>query len=308
MAGLDPAIWGQRHDNPRVKPGDDGLADRCRMVGPRVERPGLLPFAAPLLPPVIGHRGAAARAPENTLAGFRKARELGCLWVEFDVRLTADGAPVLCHDPRLERTTDGAGLISQLPLAAVRDCDAGIRFGGEFGGERVPALEEALLLCARLGLAADIEIKADRGRDYATAAAVAATLNRLAGRLPPFLVSSFHHWALHAFARSSDAPLAILFRLVPRRWRDLARHCAVIGADHRRLTRRRAAEIRDAGYQLAVFTVNDPARARQLYSWGVTSVFSDVPDIILVAAGHYRARRLAVAPRRPATAQQGTLR
>jgi glycerophosphoryl diester phosphodiesterase len=263
--------------------------------------------AAPLLPPVIGHRGAAARAPENTLAGLRKAREMGCRWVEFDARLTADGVPVLCHDPRLERTTDGDGRISELSFAAVRDCDAGIRFGPQFAGEEVPTLAEALQLCAGLGLAANIEIKADQGRHYATATAVAATLKALAGRLPPLLVSSFHPWALAAFARGSDAPLGILFRLVPRRWRELAQNCAVIGGDHRRLTRRRAGQIRDAGYQLAAFTVNDAARARQLYSWGVTSVFSDVPDIILATvAGSRPAWRPAGARR--GTAQQGTTR
>lgn len=279
------------------------------MIVPYTERGCFLPQrCAPLLPPVIGHRGAAARAPENTLAGLRKAKELGCSWVEFDARLTADGVLVLCHDPRLERTTDGEGRISELPFAAVRDCDAGICFGPEFAGERMPALAEALLLCAELGLAANIEIKADHGRHYATAAAVAATLKGLVGRLPTLLVSSFQPSALAAFARGSEAPLGILFRLVPRRWQELARHCAVVGADHRRLTHRRAAQIRDAGYQLAAFTVNDPTRARQLYSWGVTSVFSDVPDIILAAvAGSRPARRFLGVPRHRA-APQGTTR
>ncbi len=262
--------------------------------------------AAPLLPAVIGHRGAAARAPENTLAGLRKAKELGCLWVEFDARLTADGVPVLCHDPRLERTTDGEGWISQRPLAAVRDCDAGIRFDREFAGDRIPTLAQALLLCAELGLAANIEIKADHGRHYATAAAVAATVRGLAGRLPTYLVSSFQPWALAAFARSCDAPLGILFRAVPRRWQELAQDCVLIGADHRRLTRRRAAAIRGAGYQLAAFTVNDARRARQLYAWGVTSVFSDVPDIILTAVkGSRPAWRFLGASHRHGAMEQG---
>src|SRR5438046_1457673 len=128
------------------------------------------------LPSVIGHRGAAARAPENTLAGLRVAKQLGCSWVEFDARLTADGVLVLCHDPRLERTTDGSGLISMLSLASVRDCDAGSRFAADFAGERVPTLAAALRLAAELGLGCNIEIKADRGREYATGAAVAAML------------------------------------------------------------------------------------------------------------------------------------
>src|SRR5437764_8171860 len=105
--------------------------------------------AAPLpLPPVIGHRGAAASAPENTLAGLRRAKALGCTWVEFDVRLTADGALVLCHDARLDRTTDRTGRVAAQSLATVRQCDAGSRFGPAFAGEPVPTLGEALAFAA----------------------------------------------------------------------------------------------------------------------------------------------------------------
>src|SRR5437016_8657258 len=102
---------------------------------------------APLrLPSVIGHRGAAAHAPENTLAGLRRAKELGCAWVEFDVRVTGDGALVLCHDGRLERTTTGRGRISEQTAASIRRCDAGSWFAPEFVGEIVPTLDEALRL------------------------------------------------------------------------------------------------------------------------------------------------------------------
>src|SRR5260370_12288918 len=132
------------------------------------ERPGgarLEGRIAPLpLPSVIGHRGAAARAPENTLAGLRHAKELGCAWVEFDVRLTADGALVLCHDSRLERTTTGRGRLSAQTLASIRRCDAGGWFAPEVAGEAVPRLDEALRPAAELGLAANIEIQADPGR------------------------------------------------------------------------------------------------------------------------------------------------
>jgi glycerophosphoryl diester phosphodiesterase len=78
-------------------------------------------------------------------------------------------------------------------------------------------------------------------------------------------------------------PRGILFRVVAGRWRTIAARlgCATINTDHRRLSRWLTAEIRDAGYPLLVYTVNDPQRARTLFEWGVTSVFSDVPDIIL---------------------------
>ena len=258
--------------------------------------------AAPLrLPPVIGHRGAAARAPENTLAGFRRAKELGCSWVELDVRLTADGGLVVCHDPRLERTTDGAGLVAAQTLAGVRQYDAGAWFAPAFAGERVPTLGDTLDLAATLDLGVDIEIKAERGRDYATAAAVAAVLQHRTG--PPLLVSSFLPAALAALRTlAPGVPRGILFRLVPRGWAELARRLgvAMLGADHRRLRPRLIAAVRAAGYPLAAYTVNDPSRARLLFEWGVTSVFSDAPDIIMAAGAGYGPTRSAVVARQGA--------
>jgi glycerophosphoryl diester phosphodiesterase len=262
-------------------------------------------IACPPLGRVIGHRGAAARVPENTLTGFRCAKQLGCTAVEFDVRLTADGAPVLCHDAALDRTTTGRGPVSALTLAAVRECDAGIRFDPAFAGERVPTFEEALLLTAELGLAANIEIKSERGREYATAAAVAAIVARLRGHIGPVLVSSFLPNAIAAMrALAPDVPRAVLFRLIPRGWAAMALRlgCVAIGADHRRLRPSRVAEIRGAGYSLLAYTVNDPARARLLFAWGVTSVFSDVPDIILRETAGDRPARYEASLAPPATA------
>ena len=243
------------------------------------------------LPPVIGHRGAAAYAPENTLAGLRCAKRFGCEWVEIDVQLTADGGLVLCHDPRLDRSTSGTGLISATPLAAIRQLDAGSWFDPAFAGELVPTLDAALAVAAELDLGVNIEIKADRGRDYATAAAVALALSRRGGT-PPVLVSSFLPPAVAAIAELLPRiPRGLLFRTVPRNWQEMARRvgATMIGAAQNRLRPGQAAAIRAAGYQLAVFTVNDAARARQLFDWGVTSVFTDAPDIIPAAIANHGA-------------------
>jgi glycerophosphoryl diester phosphodiesterase len=284
MAGLDLAIHEKWHVDPRVKPGDDDLRGCANLLAPDIDPPAFLPqFAGPQLPPVIGHRGAAAYAPENTLAGLRRAKALRCAWVEFDVRLTRDGALVLCHDPLLDRTTNGSGSVSAASLAAIRELDAGSWFDPSFAGERMPTLEEGLSLAAQLDLGANIEIKADRGREYATAAAVAAAIQRLPGRGPALLVSSFLLSALTALREIAPEILrGVLFRLIPRNWAELALRlgCTMIGADHRRLRQRRIAAIRTAGYQVAAFTVNDPMRAQLLFDWGVSSVFSDAPDLI----------------------------
>jgi len=250
------------------------------------------------LPPIIGHRGAAARAPENTLAGFRAAKGLGCEWVEFDVRLTADGAPVVCHDDKLDRTTDGRGRISGLPLMALRQVDAGGWFNARFAGERIPTLDEVLALCRDLGLGANVEIKAERGRAAATAAAVADCLDRLRDALPIILISSFLPDAIAASAEQvPQIPRGLLWRKLPRGWRQIAAKfdCATIHLGQAELTQAGAAQVRAAGYPLLVYTVNEPARARQLFGWGVTSVFSDVPDIIASALAHGLADDLASA-------------
>lgn len=263
------------------------------------------------MPPVIGHRGAAARAPENTLGGLRRARSLGCSWVEFDIRLTADGVLVLCHDAMLDRTTNGGGAVSAQPFATIREVDAGAWFGPEYAGEKIPTLEEVLLLAVELGLSANIEIKADPGREYATAAAVAAVLGRRGTGDWPVLVSSFLLPSLSVMQELAPGiPRGVLFRLIPRDWLGIARRlgCAVVGADHRRLTRRQVAEIRAAGYPCAAYTVNDARRARQLYQWGVTSVFSDAPDILLgVDASRGLAPADVVAPQGLPAARQGAM-
>jgi glycerophosphoryl diester phosphodiesterase len=277
-----------------------------------LQDPGsVLPSLSLKLPPVIGHRGAAARAPENTLAGLRRAKTLGCAWVEFDVRLTADGALVLCHDGRLDRTTDRAGPVAGQSLAIIRQADAGTWFDRAFAGELMPTLEEALALATEIGLGVNIEVKADVGREYATAAAVAVAVNRLGPTPPPLFVSSFQP-AVLATLRDLAPQIrrGALFRSVPRDWSEIATRLGVvvIGADHRRLRPLRVAEIRAAGYPVMAYTVNDPARARLLFAWGVASVFSDMPDIILQAgAVDDSTRPIPVAPPDATRAQQGAV-
>lgn len=239
------------------------------------------------LPPVIGHRGAAAYAPENTLAGFHAAKALGCTWVEFDVRLTADNALIICHDDALARTTGARGRISKLPLAKMRQLDAGSWFGSGFVGERLPTLDEVLALCRDIGLGANVEIKAERGRAAATAVAVAGCLARLGEKLSQILISSFLAGAVEGAAMSMPAiPRGMLWRQLPRNWRGIAERlgCATIHCGQANLTKKEAAEVCRAGYPLLAYTVNDASRARELFAWGVASVFSDVPDIIAHAA------------------------
>ncbi len=240
-----------------------------------------------LLPRVIGHRGAAARAPENSLAGFRKAAALGVECVEFDVRLSADGVPILFHDDRLGRTSDGRGAVGRIAFAELRKRDAGAWFGAAFKGEPIPSLAEALALLFELGLSFDLEMKAEPGRAQALAEAVAAALAQAwpAGAAPP-IVSSFDAAALAAFAEAAPrVARGYLVGALPARWLAEARRlgAAAVICDHRRLDGARAGAIKAAGYPLAVYTVNEPARAKALYAFGVDAVISDAPDRLLAS-------------------------
>ena len=141
--------------------------------------------------------------------------------------------------------------------------------------------------------------------------AVLTGLRRLGGRSPTVLVSSFLAPALAALRDiAPEIPRGLLLRVIPRGWRVLATRlgCATINTDHRRLKPRLVGEIRAAGYPLLAYTVNDPRRARALFDWGVTSVFSDVPDIILPVSAEDPVRRLAAGLHASDQLQQGAIR
>lgn len=93
---------------------------------------------------VVGHRGAPGYAPENTMASFEKALELGADLLELDIQLSRDGELVVMHDADVSRTTDGQGRIAEMSLAEIRQLDAGAWFGARFCGQRVPMLTEVL--------------------------------------------------------------------------------------------------------------------------------------------------------------------
>src|SRR5262249_15241636 len=96
---------------------------------------------------VIAHRAAHEEAPENTLAAIRQATEIGCDYVELDVRETRDGELVLMHDATVDRTTTGTGGVASMELAEIRRLDAGRKRGERWAGEQVPTFDEALALC-----------------------------------------------------------------------------------------------------------------------------------------------------------------
>ncbi len=238
---------------------------------------------------MIGHRGAAGSAPENTLASLRRAAELGCRWVEFDVQLSADDIPVLFHDLSLPRTTNGKGKLSRVSLAGLKMLDAGSWFGADFAGERIPTLAEALLEIARLGLIPNIEIKSPRAYAAQTARlAIIEAFKVWPKNAPLPFISSFAPEAL-ALARKivPDWPRGYLDSHLMRSTIGNARElgCVSVGLDAKRADAESIEQLRGAGFFVLTYTVNDRKEAERLFSMGVDGVFSDRPDEIVADKG-----------------------
>ncbi len=225
------------------------------------------------LPKVIGHRGAAAYAPENTLASFREARKRGAAWVEIDVKLTADDVPIVMHDESLKRTTGVDRLVAKTRRAELPPS--------------VPTFEEAIACFGELGLGCNVEIKPCPGREAETAVAAVDTLRRCwPAHLPSPLLSSFKDDALAAaFERAPQFARALLISEQVPEWRRRAEavRAAGLNVNGRKLGALWAYEIKKAGFALGVYTINDAAEARALMAMGADCIITDAPDVILAA-------------------------
>lgn len=220
----------------------------------------------------IAHRGASRDYPENTLLAFRKALEAGATWLELDVHLTADGSPVVIHDERLERTTDGCGLVRATSLRELRTLDAG-------RGEKIPLLSEVLALITA-DRVLNIELKG-HGTAQPTARLLRERLESGALSASNLLLSSLELRELEVFrALLPELRLAAVFEFLPdalwslvERLRLWSVHVALP-----LVTAELVEEAHRRGVHLFVFTVNLPVEVQSLRQLGVDGVFTDVPS------------------------------
>ncbi|KTC93638.1 glycerophosphodiester phosphodiesterase, cytosolic [Legionella cincinnatiensis] len=233
---------------------------------------------------IIGHRGASAYAPENTIAAFDKALALGCRFIEFDVMCCSDGEPFVIHDDCLKRTTNGRGSVGLVDSDYLQSLDAGSWFSRRFKGEHIPHFKEALNWLSVANMQANIEIKPYPGTEEQTAVAVMSHINRYwpsEKNLP--LVSSFS-WDALTLCRSiaPEMPLGLLLHVWDEQWLQKAKQleCFSIHFNRRVLTKERVKEIKAEGYVLCAYTVNRKRLANKLFDWGVDAIFSDYPDLL----------------------------
>ncbi len=238
-------------------------------------------------PQVIAHRGASAHRPENTLAAFRRAAELGARFIETDLRVTRDARFVLLHDARVNRTTNGRGRVANFSLTELRRLDAGAWFAPTYAHERVPTLEEALDLAEWLDFGIYLELKARLKTEQSLALARMLRERRAMARV---VVLSFSSRAL-ARMRAIEPSLRTAL-LVGRRGPAIgpARRvrAAILAPWHERITSRIVRQARKAELGVVAWTVNDPGDIRRMIALGVDGIMSDWPERVAQAAGNQR--------------------
>lgn len=225
-------------------------------------------------PAIVAHRGYAGRYPENTLVAVEAALRMGVRHVEIDCQLTADGTPVLFHDPGLERTTGRPGIITDLTLAQLAALDAGeaARFGPRFRATRIPTLAALMsLLAGWPGARCFVEIKAESLAAFGTTATVDAVLRVIGPDLGRCVVISFDAAALHA-ARAAGARIGWVLGA----W-DPATHGAAVAlapdylfCNHRRLPR--SGPLWSGPWRWAAYEITTPRLALALARRGVDLV------------------------------------
>ena len=232
----------------------------------------------------FAHRGASAEAPENTLAAFLLAEELGADGIELDVQLSSDGELAVIHDFHLETTTDGTGPVRERTLPELKELDAGSRFDPAFAGQQIPTLQEVIDAVGHR-LLLNIELKTASWRDDGLAAGVVRAIedNHL---LDQAVVSSFNPLALRwvnqlnpwisvGLLYDSEMPLPLRHP-----W---ARHLLRLDAlhpYHSLVDDRYVSWAGERGYRVHTWTVDDPGRMWQLMRQGVDIIITNRPDLL----------------------------
>jgi glycerophosphoryl diester phosphodiesterase len=224
-------------------------------------------------PLVISHAACGGHTPENTLAGIRKALDIGVNGIEIDVQASSDGIPVLMHDLTVDRTTNGSGKVASMSLEELRALDA--------GGEPVPTLDEVLALTAGKALLV-IEVK-QPGVEEQIAAVV-----RERGALNDVMVWAFSAQSLQAMRRAEPLlPGALLIAPSasgelpnwPRR-RERALRIGLQGASifHLGISAEIANDCRRSGLALYAWTPDSQEDIARLIDIGIDGICTNYPD------------------------------
>lgn len=230
----------------------------------------------------FAHRGASAVCPENTMAAFTKALELGAAGIETDVQMTKDGRLVLIHDETVKRTTGAEGFVKDYTYEEISKLDAGTWFGSAFEGERIPLLEELLELTQDRDTIVNIELKNTSVPYPGLEEKVIEAVNRfkMADRI---VISSFNHYSLvHCKRIDPDIRTGILYMEgLYEPWEYAKRLQAdALHAYKKAVLPEWVAAASRSGIAYHPFTVNDEDEMKALIEAEVAGIITDYPDVL----------------------------
>ena len=220
---------------------------------------------------VLGHRGAPAYEPENTLASFKKAIELGVDQIELDLRFSKDSKLVVIHDEKLDRTTNGKGLVREFTLAELKKLDAG-------KGEKIPTLQEVIDLIRDKGIFLQIELKESNMQRHLLDL---IQKNNLEERV---MVISFLHEELRKIKELN--PNIKTGILIGQKSIDPLERLRQVRADaismrHTLVNKRLVERLHQNNIELTVWVVNEPRDVSRAIELGVDTIGTDKPDLVI---------------------------
>ena len=234
---------------------------------------------------IAAHRGVSSLAPENTLAGIYKAAELGLSWIEIDTQLSADGIPVIIHDERVDRCSNGNGAVADLCFSELQQLDIGSWFDSAFSDQRLPSLSQVLTICQPLGMQINLELKLHAGDDInKLCEQVAQVIEESEFPSQRLLISSFNHQAmLQIKKRLPEVRRGQLWQVLCDDWQEKLQAIDAYSAHchYRDLSEQQALQVKQSGYRLICYTANDPDEVRDHWHWGVDLMITDKPQLYL---------------------------
>lgn len=230
----------------------------------------------------IAHRGLSGLYPENTMLAFKKALEIGCDGIETDVQLTKDGYAVICHDEELDRTTTGTGLIKNYTLEELMKLDAGIKFGKEFKGLKIPTLEEFLEYVSDKDIIINLEIK-NSIINYENIEKITYDLVKKYNLGQKVIISTFNHYSVRRCIR-----LDRTIKTGALYWDCIFEpynYVQMLGAnalhpEYNSVTREIVEKAHDNNLEVNVYTVNNKEDMKKMIDLGVDAIITNYPNIL----------------------------
>ncbi len=241
-------------------------------------------------PLIIAHRGASAYAPENTMSSFRKALFMGSDGIELDVQLTIDGHPVVIHDEKIDRTSNGSGFVKNLTFEELGRYDFGGWYSSEFTGEKISALSEVLELLSDKEMLLNIELKNNVVK-YEGMEKTVINLIRKYGFEKKVILSSFNHYSMFEIKEiAPDLKVGLLYShgiVFP--WDYAARlNADAIHPLYYNINSELTELCKKNNIRINTYTVDDAELIMKFANLGVDGIITNVPDIALEVLKDFR--------------------